>query len=133
MFRSDLLEMHCVESDNQRNLFTPYHKRWDVYLIYGDKNDLKVEMFNYQCNKNEEPQLNRVLESLVLDAITYIDATDILDFAHDLGMDLTDRKQIEEVRAMYKECGEETEKLKHLFGDGILDDDLLMDLDDFWH
>lgn len=128
MFIKDLLRIHYVVSNKQKDLFTPNHKRWDVYLIYGNKDDLKVEVFNYQCNKNEEPQFGDVMTSLVADALFYISATDVLDFACDLGINLTNLNEIEEVRATYKQCGEEVEKLKRLFGDDILYDDTFMDL-----
>lgn len=103
-----------TESEEQDNLFTPYHTKFDCAIQYGT--NCKPYKFNYQCNTaHTMPNIKDVMYSLLLDAFAYNDAKDIYDFCEVLGYDYIE--DYEKVVSMYDACKKTSNALHNMFSD----------------
>lgn len=102
------------KSENQNNLFTKEHTRFDVAIIANGV------AFNtqYQCNtKHNEPTFEDVMEALVSDA-SYFDCVDDIDeFSKECGFD-----SISSTINAYKLCGETSAFIHKVFSDEELEE-----------
>lgn len=102
------------KSENQNNLFTKEHTRFDVAIIANGV------AFNtkYQCNtKHNEPTFEDVMEALVSDA-SYFDCVDDIDeFSKECGFD-----SISATINAYKLCGETSAFIHKVFSDEELEE-----------
>lgn len=98
--------------------FTSNHTIFDCKIVYNKKS----YKFEYQCNtKHEMPNIERVMECLMLDMESYESCFDVADFALSFGYEL------EEARSIYEGCKKTTKALHRIFTDTELteiDDDL---------
>lgn len=110
------IKFSCTESDNQNELFTVYHTRFDCMIKYNGKQF----SFPYQCNTTHStPNLKACMECLLLDASGFENATDILDFADEFGYD--SYLDIAKIRKIYKACERTYNRLHKMFTDAELE------------
>ena len=104
-----------TESENQNNLFTPHHTNFDCMIKYNGKQF----KFPYQCNTAYSmPNAKDCIYAILMDAMSFNDASDILDFANEFGYDLyEDAKKVTKV---YKACERAYNSLHRLFTDAEL-------------
>ena len=106
------------ESDNQQDLFTPYHTRFDCAIQYGT--NCEPYKFDYQCNTaHTMPNIKDVMYSLLLDAWAYDDAENVFEFAEELGYDITD--DYDKITKMYDACRNTRNALHRMFTDAELE------------
>lgn len=106
------------ESDNQQNLFTPYHTRFECAIKYGT--DCTPYVFDYQCNTDHVlPNIKDVMYSLLLDAWSYDDAEDEYAFANEFGFDTIE--DCEKVIKMYMACKKTSIAIHKMFTDAELE------------
>lgn len=108
-----------TESENQKNLFTPNHTRFDCAIKYGT--NCEPYRFDYQCNPDHmTPNIKDVMYSLLLDAMAYDEADNIFDFCDEFGYDCIDNydKAIE----IYNACKKTSITLHNMFTDAELDE-----------
>ena len=104
------INFSCTESDNQNELFTVYHTRFDCMIKYNGKQF----SFPYQCNTSHTmPNLKDCMECLLLDASSFENTTDILDFADEFGYD--SYLDIAKIRKIYKACEKTYNRLHKMF------------------
>ena len=103
----DKIDFDYEVSENQQNLFTPYHTRFDITICYNNK-EYTTE---YQCNTQYcYPEKMDVLDSLLLDKFCY----DADDFC-------TDGMSASEVVRIYNACKETSEALSNMFTEDELE------------
>lgn len=95
-------------AEKQECLFTPYHTLYKCKIKYMGLS----YTFKYQCNASHcKPNLNDCLDSLFLDASSYEDSKDIIDFCNEFGYtDSTGTKA-------YKACKKTYNAIHRLFTD----------------
>lgn len=114
-----------TESENQNDLFTPYHTRFDCAIKYGT--NCKPFEFPYQCNVDHTtPNIKDVMDSLMLDAQTYEEYDNAYDMACGLGYDYYEEK--EKVEKIWNSCKETCEALQEMFTQDEFND-LIEELD----
>ena len=88
--------------------FTPNHTIFDCKIVYNKKS----YKFEYQCNiKHEKPNIERVMDCLMVDMESYESCFDVADFA------LSFCYEIEEARRIYKACEKTAKALHRIFTD----------------
>ena len=103
-----------TESENQKDLFTPNHTRFDCAIKYGT--NCTPYKFDYQCNADyTTPNIKDIMYSLLLDAFAYDDAEDIYDFCAELGYDYIENH--EKVLSMYNACKKTSLAIHNMFTD----------------
>lgn len=92
-------------SENQNNLFTQYHTRYNCKIKYNGKQ----YTFEYQCNPSADriPNLNDCIDSLLLDMFSFEEALGIMDFMVNFGY-----SDYDYAMSIYKAC-EKTAKAMH--------------------
>lgn len=109
-----------TESEEQDNLFTPHHTKFDCAIQYGT--NCKPYKFTYQCNTAYTmPNIKDIMYSLLLDAWSYEEARDIQDFANELGYDYFDEYEREKLCRMYDECKRTFNALHKMFTDAEIE------------
>ena len=101
-------------SENQNNLFTPSHRKYDVVVKYKGKQYTTT----YQCNVKEMPKVKDIMYCLLLDANCYDTTRDIKDFAEELGYELYDYDcgdYNKETKRVYNACKKTSEEMHRLF------------------
>lgn len=99
-------------SDNQSNLFSMQHKRYECKISYNGK----YYKFEYQCNpKYTMPNKNDCLESLSLDADIYAYNT-LESFMAEFGYN-----DIKEAKKIYGKCKKTCVALYKMFTDEELE------------
>ena len=107
VYRSIIFEYE--ESDNQDDLFSPMHTRFDCTITRGDKSFT----FDYQCNTlYTEPEKSGCIECLLMDA----DAGDyeLEDFLEEFGYLTSGKSALDGIKA-HKACKRTAKGLKKLF------------------
>ena len=101
-----------TESENQNDLFTPYHTRFDCAIQYGT--NCKPFEFPYQCNADHTtPNIKDCMDCLLLDANTYEEFNCARDMADGLGYDYyEDYKKVDEI---WDACERTFEALHEMF------------------
>ena len=111
------INFSCTESENQNELFTVYHTRFDCMIKYNGKQF----SFPYQCNTTHSmPNLKVCMECLLLDANAFENTTDILDFAEEFGYD--SYLDIAKIRKIYKACEKTYNRLHKMFIDAEIEE-----------
>ena len=106
------------ESENQNELFTPYHTKFDCMIKYNGRQF----SFPYQCNTaHSKPNIKDCIDCLLLDASGYENAIDIFDFANEFGYDMYDEDKTK-IRKVYKACERTSKRLHAIFTDAELDE-----------
>lgn len=103
-------------SENQNNLFTPSHRKYDVVIKYNGKQYSST----YQCNARQTPNPKDIVECLLLDASAYDNAKDIEDFAKEFGYELYDYDcgdYDKETKRIYKACEKTSKAIHRMFTD----------------
>lgn len=99
-------------SENQNDLFTAYHTKYNCKIIYDDI----IYKFEYQCNpKYTTPNLKDCLYSLFRDADIYKSSIDFEDFAVNLGYNLNCTEEYKKAKKAYNECGKTYRELHSIF------------------
>lgn len=107
------------ESANQNDTFTPHHTRYDCAIKYGTY--AEPYKFTYQCNPDyTTPNIKDVMDSLLLDASSYDDSTDIYDFCNEYGYDIYENES--KCYDVYNACKRTSEALHRMFTDDELED-----------
>ena len=100
-----------TESENQTNLFTPFHTKFDCAIKYGT--NCKPYKFTFQCNTAHDiPTIASVMYSLIIDADGYNSSRGILDF-----MACNGYEDYEEGERVYDECKKTYDALHQMFTD----------------
>lgn len=108
----DKITFTYEESENQNELFTPYHTKFDCMIKYNGKQF----SFPYQCNiAHSKPNIKDCMDCLLLDASSYEQSQDILDFANEFGYDMYEDKA--KVRKIYNACKKTYNRLNTIFTD----------------
>lgn len=95
-------------AEKQENLFTPCHTLYKCKIKYAGL----TYTFKYQCNADfDTPNLKSCIDCLLMDASSYEDSTDVIDFCNELGYN--DSKGIK----AYKACKKTYNALHRLFTD----------------
>lgn len=111
-----------IVSENQKDLFTPNHIRYNVEIEYLDK----AYAFEYQCNPNYMPPTKEdCLVSLLLDADVYENTNDEFEFADEYGY-----SDIKVAKAIYKACKKTYKAINDIFGNNI--EKLKIELEDWF-
>lgn len=96
-------------AEMQEDLFTYHHRLYKCIIKYNGRQ----YTFKYQCNAKFTPELNDVMDCLLLDAFSYSDSKDIIDFANEFGYDIyEDRKHVKKI---YNACKKTWNALNRLF------------------
>lgn len=105
----DKIDLDYKEAVNPKGKrFTPNHTIFDCVITYNKKS----YKFEYQCNVNfEKPTVERVIDCLILDTISY-DEYDIAEFAKEFGYD-----DLAEAKRIYKACGKTSKAIHKMFTD----------------
>lgn len=101
------------ESDDQTDLFTKGHTKFDCFIEY----DNHAYGFNYQCNTAyTDVKKEDCISSLILDANAYEDYNDIGEFLYEFGY--TDNpKSISKGIKAYNACKDTFEMMHKIFSD----------------
>lgn len=106
----DVLDFSFKESIDQSNTFTKEHKRYDVRIRNNLSNVLIT--FEYQCNANNEPNLDDCLWCLVCDYQSYESCNDDLEeFQREFGIE-----SVNECIRVFNGCKDNYNKLLKLCG-----------------
>lgn len=115
------IRVRIRKSENQDNLFTPYHRKYNVVVKYNGKQYSST----YQCNAKEMPKVKDIIYCLLLDASSYDNARDIEDFANEFGYELYEydyvTKYNKETERIYKACKKTSEAMHRMFTDEEID------------
>lgn len=116
------IKFSYVVSENQTDLCTQYHERYDCKI----KHNKKQYTFEYQCNPNADmkPNVKDCIECLTLDMSAFEDSTDVFDFALNFGYSDDDLKR---AKRDYKACEKTAKAMHRLFTDeelGMIYDEL---------
>ena len=104
------------KSENQNNLFTKEHTKFDVAIIA----DGVAFNTKYQCNqKYNKPTFENVMESLVADALFFDYVVDIDEFVKEGGL-LND--SVSATIESYKICGETSKFIHNVFSNEELEE-----------
>ena len=107
-----------TESEEQDNLFTPHHTKFDCAIQYGT--NCEPYKFNYQCNTAYMmPNIKDIMYSLLLDAWSYDNTEDAYDCANELGFDMVE--DYKKVIDMYMNCKNTSIALHRMFTDAELE------------
>lgn len=88
--------------------FIPNHTIFDCKIVYNKKS----YKFEYQCNtKHEMPNIELVMDCLMLDMESYESCFDVADFALSFGYELEDARRI------YKACEKTSKAIRRIFTD----------------
>lgn len=104
-----------TESENQKDLFTPKHTRFDCAIQYGT--NCKPYKFDYQCNTDfMMPNIKDVMYSLLssMEVVDY-EYDNAYDMGKELGYDLCD--EWEKIEKIWKSCSETSKALHKMFTD----------------
>ena len=94
------------ESDNQSNLFTPYHARFKCKIKYCGLSF----SFPYQCNMAHSiPNLLDCMYAIISDMDCYDTSRDVVDFCNEFGY-----SDVKGIKA-YKACKKTSKALHRLF------------------
>ena len=111
------IKVKTETSENQNNLFTPCHRKYNVTVKYNGKQYSST----YQCNVRQTPNAKDIIECLLLDASSYDNAKDIKDFANEFGYELYEydygTKYNKETERIYKACKKTSEAIHRMFTD----------------
>ena len=100
-----------TESENQNDLFTPYHTRFDCAIKYGTHSE--PFKFNFQCNTAHDfPTIASVMYSLIVDGESYQFSYGFEDF-----MACNGYYDYEKSKEIYDECKRICEGLHKMFTD----------------
>lgn len=110
------IKFNYVKSENQDELFSCKHRRYDCKIEYNGHR----YSFEYQCNPNyKEPNLEDCLDSLLCDKSAYDDTNGILDFCAEFGY--LNEDSIPKGKKAYNACKKTSKALNRLFTDEELD------------
>lgn len=105
------------ESENQTNLFTPHHTKFDCVIKYGTNS--KPFQFTYQCNTDYMmPNINDVMDSLLLDTYAYDNCDSPSEMADEFGYDYYEDKN--KVDKIWDACKRTANALHEMFSDDEL-------------
>ena len=103
-----------TESEEQDNLFTPYHTKFNCAIKYGTH--CTPFEFPYQCNTDHVmPNIKDIMECLMLDASTYDECACAKDMADELGYNYYE--DTERVEYIWDECEKTSKALHAMFTD----------------
>lgn len=104
----DAITFDYVQSDNQENLFSNSHVKFDITLGY----DGRTEHFDYQCNPTYcEVRKEDFFECVLDDAYSYMNFDDIFEFMEEFGYE-----NPKVAKKIYNGCKQNYEKLVNLLG-----------------
>lgn len=114
MFAGMKIGMKAKETYNHGGFgLFPNHNKFDVSITVFDDAKENMQVFSYYCNTRfVKPKLEDILECLLDDYYTYVNARDIGDFAEELGYEINQR-----TRKIYELCRKNKEKMDELFGE----------------
>lgn len=93
------------------------HWRFEFRTLSND--EVFAGYFSQGSAHSTEPTAAEVLEACTMDARSFDDAADVLDFAHEFGYDLDMTEGVDRVRKVYAGCGESFAGLSALLGDNL--------------
>lgn len=105
----DKIEFNYKESENQENLFTSNHIKYDVSIAY------KERTFTTAYQTAQDVKKDDVIYCLFMDMSAYDNTRDIDDFAAALGYD--DNAKFSEVLNAYNACKDTSYILHKIFTD----------------
>lgn len=109
-----ILDFEYQKSLNQSDLFSREHIRWECKIVKKEKFPYHSVIFEYQCNKNSNPNLVDCLWCLLMDNYSYNENRNIWDFLYEFGY----TKSPEDIRKgieAYKECQRISHELNCMF------------------
>ena len=107
----DDIEFYYQKSENQNNLFSPKHTKFDCMIKYRNQE----YSFDYQCNlKFSMPNKKDCLNALLTDAHAYNSSFDVDDFLKNYNYD-DSLDSVRKGEAIYKTCEKTSQAIHTLF------------------
>ena len=107
------IKFNYVESENQDELFTPHHRKYDCKIEYKGHR----YSFEYQCTPNYlKPNLADCLDCLLNDKASYDESRNVFDFMAEFGYD-----DVIKGREAYRACKKTSKALDRMFTDEEFD------------
>lgn len=102
----DDIEFSYNESENQKNLFTSSHIKYDVSITY------KERTFTTTYQTAQEVKKDDVIYCIFADMVAYDNAQDIDDFVNEFGYN---NEKVSEVLHIYNACKDTSDILHKIF------------------